>query len=144
MGLRFYDSDQNLYSSTDFFRSVVDGHVGGIYEEVFYLRNDDATRYFTNIIVSYLSDVYSMNGPDGDSGWGIKFMYGERRPTEAEWDLVRAGDPIQIPNIGSTEAEDTSTYHPIWVRIYCPGNQTAQNRGSQTIRVSYLERVVGG
>ena len=40
---------------------------------------------------------------------GVSLMYGTRRPTEAEWDLVRSGDGIQIPDIETTEAADTST-----------------------------------
>ena len=70
-------------------------------------------------------------------------VYGTRRPTEAEWDLVRSGDGIQIPDIGTTEAADTSTNHPVWVRVYCPAGEPADIRESMQVKVTYYERLVG-
>ena len=76
-------------------------------------------------------------GEFGLTGWGIKLMYG-KGSTEAEWDLVKSGDSIGIPDIGSTQAADTFTNHPIWVRIYCPGNESAQIRENIQLKVSYF------
>jgi len=70
-------------------------------------------------------------------------MYGKRRPTEAEWDLVRSSDGIEIPDIGTTEAADTFAQHPVWVRIYCPGGELAQIRENMQLRIRYYVRSVG-
>jgi len=69
-------------------------------------------------------------------------MYGKRRPTEEEWDLVKSGSAIQIPDIGTIEAADTFTNHPIWIRIYCPGNENAQIRENMQLNITYYVKEV--
>jgi hypothetical protein len=140
--LRFYDSSQQLYGS-DPLRTVHDGQPGGAHEVLFYLRNDDVTTYYENVSVGYRSDEYDSSGEYASTGWGIKFMYGERRPTEAEWAQVASGSSVMINDIGSTVAADTFTYHPVWVRVYCPGQSRSQLRGNQNIVVLAYEKKVG-
>lgn len=142
MGLAFYDDSKTLFGVSPL-RTFHDGHLGGSQEKLIYLRNDDSAKYYTNITVHLEVDSYEDFGPFGTTGWGVKYIYGERRPTEAEWDEVRAGDAIAIPDIGDTSLADTFTYHPIWVRVYCPGGEPAQIRENQTIKVFYFERNVG-
>ena len=143
MGLALYDSEFNAYGDSDEFRTFHDGQLGGAYEKVFYLRNDDPAKYYVSVTVKVQELIYEDWGEFGDTGWSIKLMYGERRPTEAEWDLVRSAQAIAIPDIGSSAAADTSTYHPIWVRVYCPGGESAQLRDNLRVHVTYLPRVVG-
>lgn len=153
MGLKFYDENKVVYGSQTPVgdedgrfgpeRTNSDGRLGGPYERVVYIRNDDVSNYYTNIVLSYESTLYNDIGEFGDSGWGIKYMYGERRPTEAEWDEVRSGEPLVLPDIGTTLAADTYTYHPFWIRVYCPGDKAAQIRENQLLRVSYYDRKVG-
>lgn len=153
MGLKFYNEAKVLYTSLPTtgseverqgpFRSYSDGRLGGAFEQLVYIRNDDVANYYTNLSVGYEENIYQDTGEFGETGWGVKYMYGERRPTEAEWDEVASGEPITLPDIGSTLAADTSTYHPIWIRVYCPGNTAAQLRENQLLRVSYLSTNVG-
>lgn len=142
MGLAFYDDQKVVFASSPL-RTFHDGHLGGSQEKLIYLRNDDVSKYFTNLTVHLAIESYEDLGPFGTTGWGVKFIYGERRPTESEWDEVRAGDAIAIPDIGSTLIADTFTFHPIWVRVFCPGNEGAQIRENQTIQVFFFERNVG-
>jgi hypothetical protein len=142
MGLAFYD-DQKIAFGVDPLRTFHDGHLGSVMEKLIYIRNDDAALYFTNVEVAYLTSQYQDVGEYGTSGWGVKYMYGQRRPTEAEWDLVRPGEALLLPDIGTTLAADISTYHPIWVRVVCPGNQAAQIREGQTVQLSFFSRLVG-
>jgi hypothetical protein len=142
MALSFYDDTQTAFG-TNSLRTVHNGHLGGSYESLTYLRNGDSGKYYKNITVHLVLDSYEDIGELGTSGWGVKFIYGERRPTEDEWDQVRSGTTIAIPDIGNTLAADTSTYHPIWVRVFCPGNEPAQIRETQTLRVYFFERNVG-
>jgi hypothetical protein len=142
MALSFYDDTQTLFGLSPL-RTFHDGHLGGSHEKLIYLRNADVAKYYTNITVHLSVDTYEDLGVLGTTGWGVKFVYGQRQPTEGEWDQVRAGDAIAIPDIGSTTLADTSTYHPIWVRVFCPGETAAQIRENQTVQVFYFERNVG-
>lgn len=143
MGLAFYDEDQVLLDGSDKFRPYVNGYLGGAHEEIIYLRNDDVSRWYTNITVSLVTTTYDGAGELGTSGYSFKFMYGERRPTEAEWDTVISGASLTIPDIGTTVAADTSTYHPVWIRVYVPGNTPASINETFSIRLSYFPRLVG-
>lgn len=140
--LAFYDSEYSLFNGEPL-RSVHNGKAGGAWDTLIFLRNDDSANYYTNIILSYENSNYNDYGVRGDTGWGVKFLYGARQPTEAEWDSVSSGESLVIPDIGSTIAADTYTYHPIWVRVYCPGNTNAQIREGQLLKVSFSDFKVG-
>lgn len=141
MGLALYNSDRE--SGTITYRPVIDGHRGGSDEALFYIRNDDVTKWYTNISVALVSTLYDGEGELGFTGISFKFIYGERRPTEAEWDSVESGASLDLPDIGSNSLADTYTYHPFWVRVYIPGNTAADIIDSFEIRVYYYPRVVG-
>jgi hypothetical protein len=153
MALRFFDAEQNAFDGLPILtteanrqgpaRSFSDGRLGGAHEQLTYLRNEDVTTYYTDLVLSFEQSLYNDSGAFGDTGWSVKYLYGERRPTEAEWDEIKSGEPLMIPDVGSTIAADTSTYHPIWIRIYCPGNTAAQLRDNQRVRLSYYESKVG-
>lgn len=141
LALSTYNSD--LESITEL-RTTHDGHIGGSMEQILYLRNHDVSKYFTNITVTpKITGAYDDTGEFGTTGWGVKVLYGSRRPTEMEWDLVRSGDGVILPDIGTTEAADTTTNHPIWVRVYCPGGEPAQIRNNLSIEVQAYTREVG-
>jgi hypothetical protein len=153
MALQIFDVDKNVYASLAILateisrqgpaRTFSDGRLGGAHEQIVYLRNDNSSTYYTDLVLSFEQTLYNDTGAFGDTGWGVKYLYGERRPTEAEWDEVRSGEPLSIPDIGTTAAADTSTYHPVWIRVYCPGDTAAQIRESQRIRLSFYEKKVG-
>ena len=143
MSIKLYKDDMQPYS-TDPMRTFHNGYLGGSHEELFYLRNDDAGNYYTNILLTpELIGGYDDAGEFGLTGWGIKLMYGRRRPTEAEWDLVRSGDSIQLPDIGSSEAADTFTNHPVWARVYCPAGEAAKIKENMQISITYYSKKVG-
>lgn len=142
MSLAFYDSTYTAMGS-DVLRSFHDGRLGGSWESIIYLRNSDPSRYFTNLELSYTVLGYEDFGEFGSTGWGVKFLYGQRQPTQAEWDSVQSTATLMMPDIGSTSGADVSTYHPIWVKFICPGNQAAQIRENQKIELSFYERLIG-
>lgn len=147
MGIELYDQDLVLMPSTagvvdDPSRTIHDGKKGGAYEFLFYIRNDDPSRYFHNITVAYSANPGIDSGPLGNTGWSLKFSAGQRQPSEAEWDEVTAGATIAIPQIGDVGSPDTSTYQPVWVRAVAPGETQAQLRIGQEITVAWLEDMV--
>lgn len=153
MSLQFFDENKDVYPGLPVLsledgrfgpsRTSFDGRLGGAQEKIVYVRNNDSSNYYTNLILSYESVAYDDSGELGSTGWGVKYLYGERRPTEAEWDEVRSGEPLAIPDIGTTLAADTYTFHPIWIRVYCPGGVAAQHRDNQRIKLSYYSKKVG-
>lgn len=152
MAIILYDENKNQFTSLNIvndeaarfgpFRTFADGRLGGAYEQIIYLRNNDPTVYYTNVTVTYKCELYDDSGEYGNTGWSVKYLYGERRPTEAEWDNVRTAEPLSLPDIGTIDAADTYTYHPIWIRVYCPGNISATIRDNQRLLISYYDRKV--
>lgn len=142
MPLLILDEDKIEFGDNPL-RTFHDGHTGDSQEKLFYLRNADPSKYYTNITITPVwIGGYEDSGEFGITGWGIKLLYGRRQPTEEEWDMVHSGDAIEIPDIGTREAADTFTNHPIWVRVYCPGNEAAQIRENIQLNVSYLVKEV--
>jgi hypothetical protein len=138
--LQVYDADLVLLTAL---RSQFDGQLGGDAVQLFHIRNSDALKYFTNISLVYVPGVTNADGVWSDTGWSIKYLYGTRRPTELEWDSISSAQSVVIPDIGDTNAGDDSTYHPVWLRVYCPGNLDAHRRLGHTLKISYQDRVVG-
>lgn len=142
MALHFFNQDHEQFDPGDTFRPFINGYAGGSHEEIIYIRNDSALRWFSNVRVSVVSGPYDAEGELGASGFSFKFMYGERRPTEAEWDSVESGAALELPDIGDVDAADTSSFVPFWLRCGVPGGTAAQINESFTIRLSCLPRLV--
>lgn len=133
MGLAFYDS---AFAPLTLLRTDHDGNLGGPFETLVYVRNDDAATYYTNLTVTLTDTALS-------SGWTAKLASGSRQPTEREWDAVQVNQSLALADVGTTGAADTSTYFPVWVRVYCPGGEPAAIRKAQTLAFSAFERQVG-
>ncbi len=142
MALVLFDKKMKAYDANPL-RTFHDGFTGEIFEEKFYIKNLDKSRYYTDITLEpkFKSDYLDL-AELGDTGWGIKLMYGERMPTEEEWSLAPPGGMINIPDIGNKSKADTIRRHPIWVRIFCPGNTKAQIKSNMLIDITYYEKVV--
>lgn len=143
MALNIYDRNQTLLTPGSVTRTFHDGYAGGVWEDKFYIRNDDATRYYVSVAVFISNELYDDAGGFGTTGWSIKVLYGETQPTEKDWELVRSDNTISIPEIGSTLAANTSSYYPFWVRVICPGLEPAQIRSGNKIRVTAISKIVG-
>jgi len=133
--LKFYDSLQVLVTN-DILRTFHDGHLGGVHEALIHVKNDNHLKYYTNVQIS-------ITGAIGTTGWSIKLIAGTRQPTEAEWDAVTNGATLSMSNIGSTAAADTSTFFPVWVRMFCPGGEAAQINNDYGLQIDALPRSVG-
>lgn len=141
MGLQIYDVDKELFGENPF-RAFADGHLGGSYEELIYLRNDDSDKWYSHISIMLEGDKHL--GEFGETGFSFKFIFGARRPTEAEWDAVMPNMPVGLPNIGSSLEANTHNYFPVWVRVFVPGGTPAMIKDNLTIALTFYERLVTG
>lgn len=148
--LKILDSNREAYGSiVDFthqtpLRTSHDGKLGGSWDTLIYIKNDDPTLYYVDVTLNPASTNYDdIIGEWGETGFGLKVLYGERRPTETEWDQVKNGEPINLPDIGSSEAADTANYFPCWTRMIVPGMTPAQLKTNISLELSYHARNVG-
>lgn len=110
-----------------------------------YLRNDESTRWYSNIRILPF-DLEDAN-PYGDvaydeTGWGVKLSTGGTEPTNAEWEDINWGEEISMSDIGSDSLGDTTTYYPFYYLITSPPNVDAQNKLDITLKTSYTENAV--
>ena len=125
--------------------TVHDGKTGDIQTVKVYLRNNDTSKWFSNIIIKPI-DLIDAN-PYGDiiyseTGWGVKLNGGAEEPTSGEWDDIDWGDQISMPNLGSNASPDVATYSPFWFLITCPPNTDAKTKTDIVLNVSYTENSV--
>lgn len=120
MALKIYPDEgiSSAYSQdgamTNTFRQAFDGKTGQVRETRLYLRNDDATKIYTGIVISSVS-VSGRNIIDGTDGYSWKLSAGDTQPTADGWRAVSEGNSISMSAIS-----DTTTYLPFWLRIEVP------------------------
>ena len=153
MALKVYFRDSNGALSeastgttlTNPITTTHDGKEGDEKSILLYLRNDDATKWYSNVTITPV-DLIDAN-PYGDvayseTGWGVKLNKGGTEPTEAEWDDIDWGEAISMDNVGADGAGDSTTYAPFWYYISCPPNTDAQNKTDIVLKVEYTENTV--
>jgi hypothetical protein len=145
MGLSVYNSSKVLI--TDAGGAITTSHNGVRGESVdvlVYLRNDNPSVYYNNVVVS-TEDSDSTDDTLGvyGTGRGFKLSSGARQPTEAEWDNVLAGDFVEMPDVGSSGGGDITTYFPLWIRVIVPGNTQVQTFQDVSLKIEASEHLVG-
>lgn len=104
----------------------------------FYLRNDDPTKWVSNIqlrATSIGADVTS-----GANGFGFKFFWGDIEPTNRVWQKLGYNQEIAVNNIGTDSIIDTSFY-PFWMRVEAsPISDVGMYEAK--ILVDYIEHLV--
>lgn len=139
MSLGFYDEEIAVLTVERF---SVDGRLGGPQESVVFLRNDDPAVYYTDVTATVQMEESDVWGEFAETGWSIKLIYGDRQPTETEWDQVASSNVLEMPDIGEEAAADTDSYFPIWIRLFVPGNIPAQRKTNLKITVTATDRLV--
>ena len=139
--LQIFNSNYESFEENPL-RSFHNGHVGDSHDQLIFVRNQNPAKWFTNIrLQPVMIGGYKDLGEFGDTGFGCKLLFGRRPPTEEEWDFVMSNSAIYLPDIGSCEAADTFTNHPVWVRLYCPGGTPAQIRESMQLNLTSAGRM---
>lgn len=146
MGLALYNSEQDSVSQSSYSNPIIshhDGKNGSFNSQLMYVRNDDSGFYYENVTISAVDtdgddDTIGENG----SGFSVKFSNTVLEPLAHEWNLINSGNSINLGDIGEEGLADTDTYMPVWIRIGCPGNVSAQTKNDISIRLSYIRRPV--
>ncbi|RLC00774.1 MAG: hypothetical protein DRH90_17720 [Deltaproteobacteria bacterium] len=153
MGLKIYYKDSNeqfveisLYGDlASPVTTVHNGKTGNNVITQLFLRNDAASKWFSNISILPV-DTENVN-PYGDvsyveTGWGVKLSEGASEPSKGQWEDTDWGDTASMEAIGSDVAADTTTYYPFWYLISSPPNIDATVKTDILIQVSYTENLV--
>jgi hypothetical protein len=152
MGLDLYyrEDDQfvKITSDSDLtnpLEIIHNGRTGDTVTTQLYLRNDDATKWFSNVLITP-TDLVGAD-PYGDvifteTGWGVKLSAGASEPTANEWEDIDWGNTITMSNVGTNSVPDTTTYSPLWHLETCPPNIEAQVKTDLVVTVSYTENAV--
>lgn len=123
--------------------TIHDGRVGDTVLTQLFLRNNDISQYFTNIVVSMVQDDGLTDELDGTStGWGTKLLKSNIEPAKVEWDFTSFNNSITLSNIGTDALADTSTYQSFWLLVQCPPQEDPGVKRDMKVRVTYLERAV--
>lgn len=141
MALKIYPDEgiSSPYSqdgtASNAFRQAFDGKTGQVRETKLYVRNDDATKNYTGIVVSSVS-LSGRNIIDGTDGYSWKLSAGNTQPTYDGWRAVSNGNSISLDSIS-----DTTTYLPFWLRIEVPKGAPVETLNGATLRVTASEGV---
>lgn len=141
--LAYYDNEYSAISERPL-RTFHNGYSGEAFEDIFYIRNSDPATYYSDIYITpkFRLDYMNDSGINGNTGWSVKVLYGKSKPTREEWDQIEGGEELLIPDIGTEEAADNGTFHPVWYRVYCPGGIKAQIKENIYFEISFNEKQV--
>ena len=116
-------------------RQSFDGRVGGVKEIKYYVRNDNVSNTYTDIVVTPVDrNSPTTNFVDGTNGYSWKLKVGNTQPLAEEWDTIADGNTISFDNIS-----DTVTYLPFWVRIEVPLSAPVDSFDSVVLRLTASE-----
>lgn len=109
-----------------------------------FLRNDDATKWYKDIVLTPV-DLEGIVGDEDvsydETGWGMKIYPGSTEPSSDEWEALDWGNSISMSDIGSSGSPDTTTYHSFWILITSPVCD-AQNKINLSVKVEFTEMAV--
>jgi hypothetical protein len=122
------------------FITAIDGREGGTVERLLYVRNDSATYVYSGIFVQPVV-LTGRNIVDGTDGFYWKVKAGATQPTDQEWTTISGGVAIDIGDLGSAGAADTSTYLPFWLKQAVPAGVNVQSFTGTILRITATEIV---
>lgn len=146
MGIQVADLDGGewtAYSSngdqTNPITTVHDGRIEQSRDVLLYVRNDDAAKKYTDVVIGFADSEYPNDIEGVQSGWSIKVSLGNLQPSDAEWATITAGtsisisDPNELSGIGR---------EPFWYRIISPRGIHVGLKLDVSLRLSYTESTI--
>ena len=143
MGIQVANLDEGEWTAystngdqTDPITTVHDGRVEQPRDVLLYVRNDDAAKEYTNIVVDFADNEFP-NDIDGvQSRWSVKIKLGTLQPSDAEWATITAGASVAVPNISGIGSE------PFWYRITSPRGIHVGLKLDISLRLGYTESTI--
>lgn len=118
--------------NTNPIRYAVDGRLGGVFERLYYVGNDENTN-FTDITMSITPNP-AFDIVNGDDGYSIKLKAGSTQPTEQEWAVISPGNEITLDDV-----PDDVTFVPFWLRIEVPKGAPVDTIVNTQLTISAVE-----
>jgi hypothetical protein len=147
-------SDGDLSNPANF--NVAPG--GSAIAKKFYIRNDDPTKYYTDIVLRPACNGSAISG----TAVRVKLLSGDRQPSASRWSSVAAngslseldpgeaavlqspldGGPVdtRLPELGTSAAPDVR-YYPFWIQVQA-GKGAPNTALSCGLQLSYTEHLV--
>ena len=119
-----------------------DGRTTGIQVVQLFLRNDNASVYYTTITIRCTQPVSATDYLDNTDGWGVKLRSGVSEPTQEEWAITDWNNTMTMANLGTVDDGDIATYAPFWYLIQSPSQIAAEVIETVELRVEAVERAV--
>jgi len=136
MSIRLYDENRNEINSVSL---VLDGGFGDWRIRKVLIKNDDPTKYYTDLVAAVDNTSYSLGFMA--EGYTIKLKASETAPAISEWNLVSPGNSVSLEDIGEAGNANTTTYVPIYIYTSCPANQQPNLISGINLILSGIERL---
>ena len=145
MALKIYESANpaTAFSSDGEFSNpisvAVDGIVGATILRRYFVRNDSALHYYTDIQVTSVvnSGLDIVSGATAGFAW--KLIAGDSQPLEDQWGIIAPGNTMELADIGELGDADTTTYLPFWLRIEVPRGVDVQSFENVSLEITATE-----
>lgn len=116
--------------------TVHDGRVEAPKDVLLYVRNDDAAKEYSTIILDFVDYTYPDDIEGSESGWSVKVSLGSLQPSEVEWAAITAGDPLSVPDISGIGSE------AFWYRVTSPRGLNVGLKVDIALKLTYIESTV--
>lgn len=125
------------------FTLTFDGRIGGAQDRQVFIRNHDASRWYSNIQIQAVDSAGLDLTDNSVDGFMWKLLSKDIVPTEEEWAQVTAGASLSLSDsLGSSSLGNTVTFLPVWIRVQIPRGQSIQTIKDIVLRITATEGLV--
>ena len=123
------DNDFTAVGSSVPLKSLLYGKDATEVTQLLFVRNTSEDTWYSNVtLTTHLAGAISYGfglGPFGVEPFGggvsessaVKLFAGRIQPNTAGWDAITVGNTVTIGSVGSAGNPDTTTYHPVWMKL---------------------------
>lgn len=149
MALNLYSAPEETkgFVELDPFRVTFDGRQGGAIATKIFLRNDDPSRWYSNMVLQALDTSTSRKSmvTEGVPGFFWKLAQGDRALFPEEWDQIAKGNSISFTQtLGSSTFGDITTYLPVWVYVQILPQTPISTIKEIVLKITAKENYVSG
>ena len=124
-------------------RFTFNGSLGGSVAQQVYIRNDDPTRWYSDITIFAVDLSGKARATDAFPGYAVQLIEKDTPPTADEWVSVIPGNQLSMSaDLGSNSIGDVVTYLPVWVRVVIPARTPIQTIKEIVLRITAREHLI--